>query len=452
MTSPRSKTTPLTVALAVCVIAGLVSVLAPFQPVYDAWSWLVWGRELGGLDLDTSAGPSWKPLPVLVTAPLAPLGDVAPDLWLAIARAGWLAAAVLAWRLAARLEGSHGARAVAAGAIAAAGTLLLADEVTAWTRQAAGGLSEPLLVALVLGAVDAGLSGRSRVALALALVACLLRPEVWPFAALYGVLEARAGRVAVPAVAAGTGLVAVLWFVPDLAGAGNALEGADRARGADSSPLETLRWALVMPLTALWAGVLLAVARWTEGTWSQARTLALGAGLWIALVAVMAGLGYAGLPRFMAPAIVILGAVGAAGLVWGIGALDRGRIAVAALVGAALAIQGGIRAGGIPGALDHARDDSERFEELAELADSDPVSFTGCGELWTSEFLTQPQLAWRLDLALSEVQPTRTALPRDGRIVTGFETEPGLVARLRESGPPLATSGEWAVFGTGACR
>ena len=79
-------------------IAGIaaLSLLAPFEPLYDPWAWLVWGRELAALDLDTGAGPSWKPLPVLVTTLLSPAGGAAPELWLFVARTGWLAAVALA--------------------------------------------------------------------------------------------------------------------------------------------------------------------------------------------------------------------------------------------------------------------------------------------------------------------------------------------------------------------
>ncbi|MQA76341.1 MAG: hypothetical protein GEU88_18775, partial [Solirubrobacterales bacterium] len=90
-------------APAAILVLAAVSLLAPFALVYDPWAWLVWGREVVDLDLDTGAGPSWKPLPVLVTTLLSPAGDAAPALWMLIARAGWLAAIALAWRLAARL-------------------------------------------------------------------------------------------------------------------------------------------------------------------------------------------------------------------------------------------------------------------------------------------------------------------------------------------------------------
>ena len=40
--------------------------LLPYLPVYDPWAWLIWGRELLHGGLETAAGPSWKPLPVLI--------------------------------------------------------------------------------------------------------------------------------------------------------------------------------------------------------------------------------------------------------------------------------------------------------------------------------------------------------------------------------------------------
>src|SRR5687768_10067656 len=82
-------------AAAVATLAAL-SVLLPFEPVFDPWAWLIWGRDLAGGELDTSAGASWKPLPVFLTAPYSSAGEAAPELWLITARAGWLAAALLA--------------------------------------------------------------------------------------------------------------------------------------------------------------------------------------------------------------------------------------------------------------------------------------------------------------------------------------------------------------------
>jgi hypothetical protein len=67
-------------ALVACVALAAASLLVADEPVYDAWSWLVWGRELAHLELDTTSGPAWKPLPVLLAVPLSLAGDLAPQL------------------------------------------------------------------------------------------------------------------------------------------------------------------------------------------------------------------------------------------------------------------------------------------------------------------------------------------------------------------------------------
>jgi hypothetical protein len=448
----NSRPGPLPAALAACGLLGLVSLAASIEPLYDPWAWWVWGRELADFDLDTSAGPSWKPLPVLLAAPLSAFDGAAPELWLALGRAGWLAVPVLAWRLAARLEGTDGRRPLVAGALAALAVVVLSDDVTPWPRQGAGGLSEPLLTAFVLGAIDAALAARPRLSLALALAACLLRPEAWPFALAYAWSGARAGRIARGVPLAGAALVAALWFIPDLLGAGNALEGAGRARGADNSPLEVVGWAAAMPLAVIWAGVVLALWPWRARAPRPAALLAASAGAWIALVAVMAAAGYAGIPRFMAPAIAVLCVVGAIGLVRAVGALAPQRaLAAAAIVTAGLGVQSAVRLADVPRELEQVSDDSIALERLEELAGSEREAFVGCGELWTSVFGAQTALAWHLELPIREVVPTGTVPPPDGRLLVGEDTRPSLARRIRAQGPPLAAAEGWAVYGTGSC-
>ena len=138
------------VALAVLALTAL-TFLAPSAPTYDPWAWIVWGREILHLDLSTVDGPSWKPLPVLLTTPFALFGGLAPDLWLFVARAGAIAGVVMAFRVARRLGG------VPAGA-AAAGAYVVAPWML---RNSALGNSEGLLVALGLAAVDRHLAGRT---------------------------------------------------------------------------------------------------------------------------------------------------------------------------------------------------------------------------------------------------------------------------------------------------
>src|SRR6187401_3469079 len=88
--------------MGICALSAL-SLLAQFEPLYDAWAWLVWGREIPDLALDTTAGPSWKPLPVMITTLLSPAGAAAPALWLFVVRAAWLGALAVGWKLAGRL-------------------------------------------------------------------------------------------------------------------------------------------------------------------------------------------------------------------------------------------------------------------------------------------------------------------------------------------------------------
>jgi len=97
-------------------------------------------RTLLALDLhtDVAYSPAWKPLPVLFTAPLALLGDLAPAAWLVLSRAGGLAAVALAYLLAARFGGRT------AGVFAAASVALANGFLRAWEH----GYTEPLMAAL----------------------------------------------------------------------------------------------------------------------------------------------------------------------------------------------------------------------------------------------------------------------------------------------------------------
>jgi hypothetical protein len=173
--------------VAACLVLGALSLALPSEPSYDPWAWLVWGREVVHLHLDTAGGPSWKPFPVAVTAMLAPLQGIDPELpaaaWIALTRAASLLALVLAFRLARRLA-EGGAAGVVAGMVAAISLVLLPD----WFQFAAQGSDAPMAVAFVFWAIERHLDGSPRGALFLGAVASLLRPELFPFLALYGLL------------------------------------------------------------------------------------------------------------------------------------------------------------------------------------------------------------------------------------------------------------------------
>ena len=245
-----------------CVLAGsaplaALSLLAPSQPSYDPWAWLVWGREVAALDLDTVAGPAWKPLPVAITALLSLAGDAAPALWLVVARAGAIAAVLLAARLAWRLAGGSWVaarrrrRRRRAQRRAGSGMAPSATPRACSSRSCSPRRCRRSTTA----------TGR---ALALGVLAALLRPEAWPFLGAYG-LWLWLRRPALRAWAAGgRGALRVAWFVPEWLASGDPLRSSERARipnpGAPATAarplLASLERAAAIPLPPLVAAAL----------------------------------------------------------------------------------------------------------------------------------------------------------------------------------------------------
>lgn len=425
-------------------VAGLAVAAASLpvadEPVYDAWSWLVWGRELAHLDLDMTTGPSWKPLPVAIAIALSLAGDAAPHLWLVLVRAAWLLSLVLAAELAAHLAADRprGLR-VAAGAFAAMCVVLLFDDVTHWTRQVAGGMSEPLLVALALGAVRTALAGRTRTALVLGALAALLRPEAFPLLVLYGLWRVRAEPRVLPLAVAVAVAVPALWLVPDLLVAGRG--GAARAQTATSNPLEALGWALVLPLAVAWP---LALAALRDG---RARMLGAGALAWIAVVAAMTVAGFAGLPRFMAPAAAVVGVLGGAGLA-ALPARPRGGLVALVAAGAVVTAVGlPARVAEVPRAWRSSARISDSHERLRALVRAvGRERLLACGRLATSDALVRTALAWELDVPLSHVVSFGRPPRLSGAFVVGLQASPRLRREVRAAGTAVARNGEWSVY------
>jgi hypothetical protein len=296
-----------------CVAVAGLSLLTVSAPTYDPWAWIIWGREIVHWDLVTTGGPSWKPLPVLFTTPFSLAGDdAAPALWLVVARAGGLLAFVMAYRLGARLAGP------AAGAIAAA-ALVLADE---FVRNFARGNSEGLLVGLVLWAVERHLDGRRTHAFLLGFGAALLRPEIWPFWALYGLwlmYDRRDLKTAVIVLGSGAAALA-LWFVPEYLGSGDWLRAAERARtpNPDSAAFAAFpflevfnRSASVLSVPVYVGGVIATVLAVRER--GRLRLLLAGiATVLMVAVALMTEAGFAGNLRYVAlPAALVCVLAGA---------------------------------------------------------------------------------------------------------------------------------------------
>jgi hypothetical protein len=384
----------------VCTALAVVSLLVFREATYDPTAWLIWGRQISHGTLETLAGPSWKPLPVLFTTPFSLFGDTgAMKLWLVVARVGGLASIVLAFRVAARLGGR------AAGAVAALALILAAEYEFNWLR----GNSEGLLVAASLLSVDRHLAGRREQAFSWGVAAALLRPDVWPLLALYG------GRLAWDrrdrrtfALVGGAGVaVALLWFVPEYIGSGDLLRSANRARepvpgspGASDSPfVETFRHSAQALSYGVYAGAVLSlVAAWRD---RRVAAIAAASAVLMVIVALLATHGFTGNLRYVALPMALLCVLAGVGWAW------LGRHAPVALVAvAALAA--------LPGLVepvDRLRDNLDRTRETDRFYAALPGfieraggrdAVLACGQVFTGAYSTQA-VAYRLHLRGAQV-------------------------------------------------
>ena len=333
-----------------------ISLLITKAIAFDPEAWIVWGRELFGPGyLTTGGGPAWKPLPVLVIGPFTWIsrGDADIYVWLLIARTGALLAvagvAALAWRIAGRYA------AVIAAVVVVASPW--------WFYNGILGNAEPLMVALIAGAVLAHDAGARRTAAVLVFAAALVRPEVWPFALVYGVWLVgkdwrRWGVLGACAV-----VVLGAWAVPELLHTGATAVGAATGRATSASA----RYSSI-PFLAVFkdafdqlrvvAGVLAALAlvvigvqivstgrtggpRLVQASFSLEWAIGVFAVGWIVIVGVMAEIGFAGNPRYLVPALA------AAAICAGVAAVrlcgeSEVRRAVAVVVVAAASIAAGV--------------------------------------------------------------------------------------------------------------
>ena len=419
---PLGPARPVALLALACIALAALSLLGPATPTYDPWAWIIWGREVVQLDLDTTNGPSWKPLPIPFTALFSLAGDgPAPELWLLVARAGGLLAIAMAYRLAARLAGP------VAGVIAGL-ALLVADE---FVRNFARGNSEGLLVAFCLLALERHLDGRRRDAFLLGFLAALLRPEVWPLWGLYGLwMVAVEWRGRPPwrtiALVGGTGAFTLLvWFVPEYLGSGSLLRAAERALQPNpdsaafaASPfVEVFRRSASILSVPVYAGALIAVvlAAWRrrENFAGVVATLAVLSTALMIAVALMTEGGFAGNLRYVAlPAamVCILAGAGWVGLYRLVrrrstGAAAAGLAAVALAASAPFAV---IDAGQFGHQMDRLAWEADLYGAnlkavIAKAGGERGVKACGAGgAVFTGAFQTQA-VAWYLHLHESEV-------------------------------------------------
>ena len=414
--------------MAACLAAGALSLLVlPVASGADAWAWSLWGREILRLELDPTNGPSWKPLPVVFTTPLALLGEAAPDLWAVIARAGALLLLALAFRVGRRLAGP-----------VAGGFAVLALLATDLADYAASADSEPLTAALLLWAFERHLDGRRGHALALLATAALGRPDAWPLTGLYAIIvwrrEPRLRAAAVAAIA----LAPALWLGPPWLATGKPLSAGERANrlteaslaAADVPALAVLRLTgelLALPVLLAAGVAVVAALVATRGRWQAPGLeaprptlwLAAAACAWIAMVAALTQAGFTGNERYLAPAIASVGVLGAAGagvIAATLGGHRRTRTAFAVLAMLVLAAPFGLErlrnlAGFRAEALGRARVIAGLDSAIARAGGRDGV--LRCGSVAVARPGTQATLAWKLSLPLSAVA---RAWPPDPRL------------------------------------
>ncbi|HEY8527378.1 MAG TPA: hypothetical protein VIL48_20600 [Acidimicrobiales bacterium] len=479
---------------AVCLGVAVVSLVLPATLAFDPWAWLVWGREVLHLDLDSTGGPSWKPLPVLFATGMAATGDLAPTVWLVAGRTAGLLALVFAFRLAARCAGP------AAGAVAAGLVVLTPDGGPRFLRLVTEGHADALSATLCLWAVERHLDGKRAHALVLGTGLALMRPEAWPFLGLYALWlwrrEPRRRALIVALLVA----VPVLWFGGDWWGSGSPWHGADAAQVVSGTAADRFGLAfermvkVVVPPAWVLAGVAVA------GAWRRRDrvlpALAGGALAWFALVVGMSvALRYAALSRFLLPGAVLLCVLAGIGAVravtWAaeraVGAVaspagtDRRRRRVAVAGAVAVAVIGSLPAV-LPrvlafGALAdeiamRARLERSLDEALDRAGGPDAVLACGRVVISTSD-VPRMALAWKLAVPLHDVdrrlrgEPGVVFAQRGGRLDRelgaalgageGTGGQEGAAGREGAGGSGsggravtlVARSAEWTVYGVG---
>jgi hypothetical protein len=387
----------------VCLALAAVSLLAPSQPTYDPWAWIVWGREILHLDLNTIDGPSWKPLPVAFTTVFALFGSIAPALWIVVARAGALYGVLAAFRLGRRLGGVPGGAAAAAG-------LVLAPW---YVRNASLANSEGVQVAFALAAVERHLRGDRRAAFLLALGLGLLRPEAWAFVGAYGLWLAWTERSRLWLIACGLASLPILWLAPEKLGSGDLLRASHRAQHpvgnsaafADNPVVQVLREGAAMLTPPVWAGLAAMVA---FAIWRRERRVALlvaGIAAWVLLVAAMTANGYSGNQRYLivpAALVIVLAGAGAGRAV----SLLRPRTtaAIAGLAVVLAAAFAGPPAHRVAGVLRGTAYQATLVRELGPMVQraGGAARLRACGNPYTGAYLV-PAVAWQLHLHTAQV-------------------------------------------------
>jgi len=372
---------PWTFGTGLLVLVSIAVVrIANGRPGFDPYGWLTWGQQTLKLTLNTNAAPSWKPLAYVFTVPYALFGHFQLWLWMTTNLITQASPQYSIWHY------------------------ILSDQ------------SDPMIVALCLGAIDCHLSGRQRWALWLGVLAGLGRPEVWALLGPYGVwLWLRRPELRWMLVAAVV-VMAAMWFGIPAISSRSPFVSADNAfysgrRLTHNQIFGTIgRFLDLMPrgleLTAL-ASVALA-------GWRRDRvTLALAGAVvvWMVIEIAMVLHGWPGVPRYMfepAGLLAVIAGIGIGRLLAAPPRLDRpaGLAAVAVAAAAVISV--------VPVAVSDARAEHRDLDQQrlrtrtlnllgTEIAGyGGGARFRACGEPLT-RLQYQSSVAWELGVNVANV-------------------------------------------------
>ncbi len=421
--APRQIATWLAVGAGVILVAIAWVVLTRMRPTYDAYGWLVWGRQVLHWDLNTDGAPSWKPLTFAFTLPYGlARANGQMWLWMITSSAAALAGGVFAARIAYRLTGPCPHRRwapFAAAAFAGVGVL----GINGYSELVLIANSDPMVVTLCLAAIDSHLSGHPRLAFLAIVLVSLGRPEGWVFAGLYAVWAWRAvpGMRALTAV--GLALIPLSWFVVPALTSHSWFISGDLALNSPNAihgnkiigVLRRVRglYELPMQLAVVFA-LVLAVAR-RDRTW---MTLAGAALLWVAIEIVFAYHGWSAVGRYLIEPVAVL--VVLAGAAVGrllayeprrTGALAWAPVAVVVLLVVALVPAARSRARTTHREIDDAHRGATQLSRLEAVIDraGGAAVIKSCGQPVT-ELGYQSEVAWAIGLNVGSVgyRPARS--------------------------------------------
>jgi hypothetical protein len=276
--------------------------------------------------------------------------------------------------------------------------------------------SDPMIVSLCLAAIDCHLSKRHRWAFGLGVLACLGRPEVWPFLGLYALWSWRAIPVMRLMIVAGLAVIPLLWFgIPALTAnsffvAGNLAEHSPRAL-RHSQVAGVLDRFFDLHFLPLQLAALLAIGLAIYRRDRTTLAIAAGAAGWVIVEIAFALHGWPAIPRYVFEPAAIIGVLAGIAVGWLLADPPslRSPLGVVGIV-VSLALVGTMIPAAVARVKDerkdlyHERGRTRQIDRLAVVIGrlGGPSAIRFCGQP-TTEVGFQSVLAWQMGMNVGKV-------------------------------------------------